>query len=53
LIDLGDYLKSLNGQPHCYDDTCIYLAFQEKAANHQSNENQDKLFFDKPIDTET
>ena len=46
-------MGTLRGKPHYYDDSSIYSAFREKASNNESDENQYKQCFGKPINENT
>jgi hypothetical protein len=50
---MHDYLNSLPGEPHQYDNSSIFRAFQAKIKNDQTVENEYKEHFNKNINEET
>lgn len=47
------YFNSLPGEPHQYDNSSIFRAFQAKIKNDQTVENEYKEHFNKNINEET
>lgn len=50
---MHDYLNSLPGEPHQYDNSSIFRAFQAKIKNDLTVENEYEEHFNKNINEET